>query len=243
MAFASWRGTVGVIKPTYRPGSLEEFIKLIPDGISCIPLYIGFQRGTVDEFKGALEAVEIKVAELAKIGVDLIHPEGAPPFMVHGAKKERELLDAWQAKYGLPVITSGTTQVDAMRALSLRRIVGVTYFKGEINDMFAQYFTDCGFEVLAMDGIEVPFADVGLMSSQQVYAHTRSAVRKHRYVDGVYMLGAGWRVLDIVEPLEQDLAVPCIQAVPARVWAVQKHFGVRERHAGYGRLLSDLPGF
>jgi maleate cis-trans isomerase len=243
VSFASWRGTVGVIKPTFRPGSLEEFIKLIPDGIACIPLFIGFQQGTVDEFKGALDAVESKVAELVKIGVDLVHPEGAPPFMVHGARKERELLAAWRERYGVPVITSGTTQVDAMRALELRRIVGVTYFKGEINDMFAQYFTDNGFEVLAMDGIEVPFADVGLLSSQQVYAHTRVAVRKHSYVDGVYMLGAGWRILDILQPLEQDLAMPVVQATPCRVWAVQKFFGVRERHPGYGKLLEELPGF
>src|SRR3712207_7835211 len=50
-----------------------------------------------------------------------------------------------------PVITAGTTQVDAMRALHLHRIVGVTYFRGEINDQFAQYFTDAGFEVLAID--------------------------------------------------------------------------------------------
>ena len=243
MSFASWRGTVGVIKPTFRPGSLEEFIKLIPDGIACIPLFVGFQQGTVDEFKGALDAIETRVAELARIGVDLIHPEGAPPFMVHGHTKERQLLDAWREKYGVPVITSGSTQADAMRTLGLRRIVGVTYFKGEINDMFAQYFTDAGFEVLAMDGIEVPFADVGLLSSQQVYAHTRAAVRKHRYVDGVYMLGAGWRILDIIEPLEQDLAMPCVQATPVRVWAVQKHFGVRQPLQGYGRLLSELPGY
>jgi len=243
MSFASWRGTVGVIKPTFRPGSLEEFIKLMPDGIACIPLFVGFQQGTVDEFRGALDAIEDKVAELSRIGVDLIHPEGAPPFMVHGHKKERELLEGWQAKYGVPVITSGSTQADAMRTLGLRRIVGVTYFKGEINDMFAQYFTDAGFEVLAMDGIEVPFADVGLLSSQQVYAHARAAVRKHRYVDGVYMLGAGWRILDILEPLEQDLAMPCIQATPARVWAVLKHFGVRQPVRGYGKLLAELPGF
>ena len=243
MTFAAWRGTVGLIKPTFRPGSLEEFIKLIPDGIGVVPLFVGFQQGTVAEFKGALDVIEGKVAELAKIGVDLIHPEGAPPFMVHGAKKERELLDAWEAKYGLPVMTSGTTQVDAMRALGLRRIVGVTYFQGEINDMFAQYFSDCGFEVLAMDGIDVPFADVGLLSWQQIYAHTRAAVRKHHHVDGVYMLGAGWRVLELVDVLEQDLAMPVAPATTVRVWAVLKHFGVRQRITGYGRLLAELPGF
>ncbi len=241
MSFDSWRGTVGVIKPTYRPGSLEEFIKLLPDGISCIPLYVGFQEGTVDEFKKALEAIEAKVQELAKIGVDLIHPEGAPPFMVHGAKRERELLDEWERRYGIPVVTSGTTQADAMRALGMRRIVGVTYFQGAINDMFAQYFTDVGFEVLSMEGIDVPFKDVGRLSSHEIYAHTRAAFRKHRNVDGVYMLGAGWRVMDILEPLEQDLEVPLAAANTVRLWAVMRHFGVRQRIPGYGRLLAELP--
>ena len=37
MVFASWRGTAGVIKPTYRPGGLEELIRLLPDGIAVIP--------------------------------------------------------------------------------------------------------------------------------------------------------------------------------------------------------------
>jgi maleate cis-trans isomerase len=242
MAFDSWRGTVGLIKPTFRPGSLEEFIKLMPDGFGIIPLFVGFSQGTVDEFKGALDAIEQRVAELTRIGVDLVHPEGAPPFMVHGAKKERELLDSWQAKYGVPIITSGTTQVDAMRALGLRRIVGVTYLKGEINDMFAQYFTDHGFEVLAMDAIDVPFADAGKLAPTEIYAHTRAAVRQHRYVDGVYMLGAGWRILDILQPLEEDLGMPTAAAVPCRVWAVQKFFGTRQRLSGYGKLLAEMPG-
>ena len=33
MVFTSWRGVVGVVKPTHRPGSLEEFIRLLPEGI------------------------------------------------------------------------------------------------------------------------------------------------------------------------------------------------------------------
>jgi maleate isomerase len=241
MAFASWRGTVGVVKPTYRPGSLEEFMRLLPEGISVIPLFVGFRQGTTDEFRGALGVIEDKVRELAEIGVDLIHPEGAPPFMVHGFRRERELLDEWERRYGRPVITAGSTQVDAMRALGMRRIVGATYFTGEINDTFAQYFTDAGFDVLAMDGIDVPFDQVGRLSSHEVYAHVKQAFRRHPHADGIYMLGSGWRVMDIIELLEQDLEVPVLHAVPARVWAVQQHFQVRERRTGFGRLLAELP--
>ena len=31
--FESWRGIVGDVKPTHRPGSLEDFIRLLPEGI------------------------------------------------------------------------------------------------------------------------------------------------------------------------------------------------------------------
>ena len=241
MAFASWRGTVGVIKPTYRPGSLEEFMRLVPDGVAVIPLFLGIREGTTAEFKGVLGRIEERVRELAEIGVDLIHPEGAPPFMVHGFRRERELLDGWERHYGIPVMTAGTTQVDAMRALGMRRIVGVTYFQGELNDLFAQYFTDAGFEVLAMDGIDVAFDQAGRLSSREVYAHAKAAWRRHERVEGLYMLGTGWRVLDIVALLEQDLEIPVLHATPARVWAVQQRFQIRERTAGYGRLLAELP--
>jgi hypothetical protein len=67
MVFASWRGVVGVVKPTHRPGSLEEFIRLLPEGIGVVPVYLNFKRGTEDEFRAALNAVEEKVAEAKMI--------------------------------------------------------------------------------------------------------------------------------------------------------------------------------
>jgi len=39
------------------------------------------------------------------------------------------------------------------------------------------------------------------------YAHTKKAFLKHRDVDGIYMLGSGWRLLRTVSILEQDLEV------------------------------------
>ncbi len=58
MAYTSWRGTVGVVKPTMRPGSLEEMIRLLPEGIGVIPLFLGIQRGTEDEFRDVMPAYE-----------------------------------------------------------------------------------------------------------------------------------------------------------------------------------------
>jgi maleate cis-trans isomerase len=241
MVFASWRGVVGVVKPTHRPGSLEEFIRLLPEGIGVVPVYLNFKRGTEDEFRAALNAVEEKVAELAKEGVDLIHPEGAPPFMVHGHKGEEKIIKEWESKYKVPMITAAQTQVEALRALDVKKFVGVTYFVNSVNDITRRYFQDAGFEVLAMEGMPVAFEDVGRLASQEIYAHTRQAFLKHQDADGIYMLGTGWRCLDIIRLLEEDLQVPVIHPVPARVWSVQKRLRVRQRAKGFGRLLEEMP--
>ena len=241
MVFTSWRGVVGVVKPTHRPGSLEEFIRLLPEGIGVLPVYLNFKRGTVDEFRAALDAVEEKVSELATEGVDLIHPEGAPPFMVHGYQGEEEITKEWERKYKVSIVTAAQTQVDALHALNVKKILGVTYFVGAVNDITTSYFRDAGFDVLGMEGMSVPFEDVGRLASQEIYAHTRRAFLKHPGADAIYMLGTGWRCLDIIRLLEDDLQVPVIHPVPARVWAVQKRLHVRQPVRGFGRLLVEMP--
>jgi maleate cis-trans isomerase len=241
MAFTSWRGVVGVVKPTHRPGSLEEFIRLLPEGIGVFPVYLNFQRGTEDEFRGALNAVHDKVAELAKEGVDLIHPEGAPPFMVHGFKGEEKIVREWEAEYNIPIVTAAQTQVEALRALGVKKFVGVTYLISSLNDIATRYFQEAGFEVLAMEGMEVAFADVGRLAPTEIYAHARRAFLRYPGADGIYMLGTGWRCLDIIHSLEEDLQVPVVHAVPARVWAVEKRLHVRQPVKGFGKLLEAMP--
>jgi len=241
MAYTSWRGVLGIIKPTMRPGSLEEFIRLLPEGIGVIPLFLGIERGTEDEFRQVMDAYEAKIAELARLKVDLIHPEGAPPFMVQGYKGERDIVKRWEEKYKIPIVTAGMTQIEALRALKLRRIVGVTYFTGDINVTFSRYFAEAGFDVDAMEGIPVPFEEVGKLSSQEVYAHTKKVFLKNPKAEGIYMLGSGWRTMDIISLLEQDLQVPVVHPVPTRVWAIQKRLHVRQPVMGYGRLLEEMP--
>ena len=109
MGFTSWRGVLGCVKPTMRPGGLEELIRMLPEGIGVIPLFLGIKEGTTDEFKRAIAPFEPLVAQLAEIGCDLIHPEGAPPFMLLGHRGEATLLKKWERQYKVPMFTSGTS--------------------------------------------------------------------------------------------------------------------------------------
>jgi maleate cis-trans isomerase len=125
--------------------------------------------------------------------------------MLLGFKGEAELLKKWEKEYKLPFFTSGSNHVRALRALKAKKIVGATYFVGGINDLFAKYFVEAGFDVLGMEGMKVDFDKVGQLSAEQVYAHVKQAFLKHRKADAIYLLGTGWRVLPIIDLLEQDL--------------------------------------
>jgi maleate isomerase len=87
----------------------------------------------------------------------------------------------------------------------------------------------------------VPFDKVQTVPSSQIAAYIKSEFAKHPGADAVYMLGSGWRTVDIIDSLERDLGVPVIHAIAARGWDIQKMLGLHYPIKGYGKLLAQLP--
>lgn len=235
------RGTVGIVRPTQRTGGFEELLQMLPEGIRLVPLCLDVRRGALDEFKSAIPAYEAKVAELAQMGVDVINPSGAPPFMVLGYANEQELIRKWETTYKTRVFTSCTSHVDALRALKVKRFLGATYFAGDINRIYAKYFVDAGFDCLAMTGMDVPFDKVPELPSRKVFDFIKDAFSRNSTAEAIYMLGPAWHTLDIIEPLEHELGVPVVHAVPAQCWDIQRHLNLRQPVKGFGRLIADMP--
>ncbi|MGH6676667.1 MAG: hypothetical protein ACRECE_10675 [Xanthobacteraceae bacterium] len=161
--------------------------------------------------------------------------------MVLGRKGEAKIVKAWEKKYKVPIMSVAQNHVNALRALGAKSFVGATYFPPNLNALFAEYFRDAGFAVRGMEGIAVPFNEVQNLSGEQVYGHVKRNFLKAKGADAIYMLGSGWRTLNIIEMLEQDLQVPVVHPVPARVWKIQKRLHVRQPVTGYGQLLSAFP--
>jgi len=239
---SSWRGTVGLIKPAKRPGSLEEVIRLLPRGIGVIPLFANIRQGLRAEFEPLAAEYESKLAELVADGVDVVHAEGAPPFMIHGCAAERKLMERWESTYGVPVFTSGMNQVAALRALGVKRMIGVTYFHDEMNPLFARYFVDSGFDVLEMVAMDVAFDQVHVVSALEVYRFIRGVFVANPGAEGIYMMGPGWlSSMDMIDVMERDFGVPVVHPIPAECWEIQKRLNVRQPTSGYGRLLAEMP--
>ena len=173
------RGIVGLVKPTYRPGSMESFIKLMPEGVGFIPCHAGIRAGSEQEFQDALAVAEKKVARLAELGADVVMIMGAPPTMVRGHGADREIADSLTKKYKIPVTVATIAQVDAFRALGMKRLVGITYFPEEMNQRFARFLQDDGFDVRAMKGIDVAFKDAGRLAPEAIYNFAKKVFLQH----------------------------------------------------------------
>ena len=234
------RGVVGTVKPTRGSGSLEELEEMLPNGVRVIAHFADIRHGAIEEFQNVFSLYEEKIAELAADGVDLIHPAGTPPFMLLGYRRERELIDDWEQRHGIPVFTSGSNQVRALRALNIRRFIGVGYDFSD-PEIVARYFRDAGFDVLGPETLPCPWEDVVSFPSHRVFEIIKASFHDHPGAEGVYIQGGKLRVLDIVEALEQELQVPVVHPGVATCWEIQKRLDIDETRSGYGRLLSQLP--
>lgn len=160
--------------------------------------------------------------------------------MLLGYKGEAELIAKWEEQFGIPIFTSGTNQVAAMKALGIKKFVGIGYDFDDTS-IVARYFTDAGFDVLELGKLPGPWEEVGRLSSKDIYYQARSLFLRHRDADGIYFQGGKLRILDIIEPLEQDLGVPVIHPGVTQCWEIQKRLRVRQPQQGYGRLLAEMP--
>ena len=240
MSFTLWRGVVGMVRPTRRPGTLEELIRILPEGIGIVPLLLNFKAGSVTEFEQSMPQYERYVAELAEQGVDLVILSGAPPFMLLGYKREASLIRQWEKKYKVPIVTDPQMQVAGLRAMKIKKFIGASYSALQ-NKIVLNYMAQAGLKAVSMEPIDVPFDKVAEISTEALYAHVKRLFLKHRGADGIYIQGGGWQTARVVALLETDLQVPVVHATICQAWTIHKYLHVRATTPGYGRLLAELP--
>ena len=241
MTDKSMQATVGVIKPVKESKSHRQLESIMPEGITFESIYLGIQYRSVAEFREVMAVYEERVPEMAARGVDLLHPEGAPPFMLEGLAGERDRIKAWEDRFQIPVFTTGMTQLAAMEALGINKFVGVTPFSGELAAVFQNYFEEAGLEVQAMTTPVPPPDSIYGYPADEILGLVSAAFKAHGDgAEALYLLGSDWPVFEIAGELEDEIGVPVLHPVPVRCWYIQKKLGLNQPVQGYGRLLAEM---
>ena len=75
--------------------------------------------------------------------------------MLLGPAGETKMVDGWKEKYKTDMFTSSQSQVNALRALKVKKILGITSAGADLAKTYAKYFEDSGIGVVAMEGMNV----------------------------------------------------------------------------------------
>lgn len=238
-----WKAFIGVIAAGRGDTFMYEFYKIVPQGV--VLTYSG-ASGTIHQFTKedidqAIAKIDTGVTDLAKVRVDYIYILGNAMFTSQGVGSDRRVIHRFEEKYGIPVNTGITAEVDALKRMNIRRVAVVTPYEESMNDLLAGFLTQSGFEVAIIKGMGI--CEGKMIAAQPDYAAYRFAKSVHREcpdVDGIYLSSGRWPTINYLERLEKETGLSVVASTAAYIWAAFTRLKIMEHITGYGRLLEML---
>jgi len=236
-----WRARIGYTSP---PAATEvfpyEFYRIVPDGVTLVINTLPLVDRTGDEVDRAYE-VSLNVAHaMARAGVDLFCFGGLPINASRGFANAAEMAKATEQEIGIPVITSLSSQLDALRVLGSRRVGIVQPYDDSHGERHMAYIREMGLEPVGWVSLGTTFIRLGQMDEEIVLDAARLLCRAHPEMDTVYMFCPHYAVINTIETLEREFGVTVMTSLQAIVWNALRRCGVDDRIDGYGRLLREF---
>ncbi len=237
-----WRGKFGFVNPAIADSLVLEFYKLLPDGVLATIVDQKVQDLVDEDFVKCIQNMEQAVRVLDYEEVDAITIGGTPPLLRNGFDTPDRVIEEFQRKFKKPFSSTPTSEVNALRSLGIRKLLLVTPFKPELNEMIRRYLEYKNFQVVHVKGANIQKnSDLVKHTGQQLYKLVKDAVRESEGTfEGIYINCPRWPVVDMVETLENDLSVPVVSTCQAIVWEGLNMLMVKEVKPKSGHLFDGF---
>ena len=160
--------------------------------------------------------------------------------MSQGKGYERELIKTIETLTHTPATTSIVAGMEALKALSIRRIDLVNLYPFELNATVMAFMKGQGFEVDAVVSLGTDFTRIGDVSEADVYAAAKKAVRQSPNLEGLYLPCPQFPALDVIDAIERDLGIPAVGHLTSEIWMAFKRLNIRNSIPGFGKLLTMM---
>ena len=235
-----WRSRIGVIYPGAGWIHISDFNKLAPKGVAIggagVPRH---KDESKEEMLHLDECVVEKAASFADYKPDVVIWCCTAGSFLKGTEYDRKLIQDMEKVSGAACTTTSTAIRAAFEELGVKKFGMATPYPCDVNVVEKKYFEDSGFEVLTIAELDlVDNLILANISPNVIYKLAKQADSSD--ADAVFISCTGLDVLDIIEPLEQDLGKPVITSNQASYWHAFKIGRVGEPIKGYGSLL-DRP--
>ena len=239
-----WRAKIGVIHPGGGENHIMDFFKVAPKGVAISSAGVPFHK---DESEDSMLHLDEKVVEMAS--QVLARSNAAPPNVIawictagsflRGKGHDQNLIEQMEKATNIPCTTTSTAIIEAFKELGIRRLLLLTPYPMNVNEIEMQFIEDNGVKVVKTDGLDL--VEINVLANIPhgvLYEMARRADIPE--ADGVFISCTGLDAMDAIEPLEYDLGKPVVTSNQASYWLAFKMAGIREPIKSYGTLF-DRP--
>ena len=231
---------IGLISPNLSEETLVDYYKILPEGIRIEGRTLDVGKYTDSEFHRVEQGFFDLVRDLVKRPLDFLMVTGELFLSYKGPGSDRLILAAVKEITPTPASTVLTAVTRACEALRLRRVVMATPFPEDQDARLIRFLAHDGIEVVAHRclGYENSKA-IWDLPPETGYDLASTLLRDHPDVDGLYMPCNKWRIISIIDRIEQEFGKPVVTNTQAWVWEALRNMGLKKPIPGYGRLLGD----
>ncbi|MBL8376712.1 MAG: hypothetical protein JNM79_02485 [Burkholderiales bacterium] len=165
------------------------------------------------------------------------HGHSIHSFRGDRARAEAET-ERLEALCGIPFITPSMAVLKGLEALGVRRIAVLTPYWPPADAMIAAFFSACGYEVVAADGLKTTGPTrVAQVPLDAIRAGFR-AVDSDR-VEALVHVGTNLPVSAMTDAIEAAHGKPLVGVNVATYWLALRRIGIADPLPGFGRLARD----
>ncbi|MDR1358375.1 MAG: aspartate/glutamate racemase family protein [Coriobacteriales bacterium] len=204
-----------------------EFHRYAPTGVAISSQHVLFER--VDE-QGLIhmgERLEEAARVLATGEPDILAFACTMGSLVKGTGYDQELISRLEAATGIPVITTSTAVLAALRALKAEKLIIATPYSDEMNDIERRFLEDNGFSVLAIEGLQhVDPHAMPKITPDQLYRLVEEVFDPQ--ADTIFVSCTGLGIIDFLPLFEADFQRQTIGSVQVTLWHTLRCLGIHD---------------
>ncbi len=210
-----WRARIGYVYP----GPIlctQDMNRILPEGVVVVYATLDIRSLVHEEFDRVFATWASGAEAVASRDVNFIVLSGTAVHYHIGYERSVELARSIERSTGIPTILNATAHINALRALSAKKIILVSPFEEERNEEEKRFLQNIGFEVINTKGAGLRYNnEFSKLPPYASYRLAKEAFREAPGADAILIECPGWEVLSNVEAIERDLGKPVVAAIPA----------------------------
>ncbi len=227
---------IGLLVPSSNTTMEPDFHRMAPKGVSVHTARMRLDEVTPDGLIRMADDAERGAALLATAGVDVIVYGCTTGSLVGGVKWEESLVRSIHENTGVLAMSTSGAVVEALRALSARRVGVATPYTDVLNRLETEFLEDHGFQVASIEGLRlVNNLEIGRVERGVIEGLVEAVAGE---ADTIFVSCTNLPAIDLIDGLERRHGRPVVTSNQASLWAALRDSIVKEI-TGYGELLRD----